>query len=130
MCGEQNGLKTSYKTTGGSSPRVRGTAINDHSYNKDDGIIPACAGNRRSLTSTGSITGDHPRVCGEQLINSGIPPRLMGSSPRVRGTDKIAIFFSRYLGIIPACAGNRSRMGKNIFDSRDHPRVCGEQNSQ
>ena len=31
------------------------------------------------------------------------------------------------VGITPACAGNSGKYGPKFAQSRDHPRVCGEQ---
>ncbi len=48
----------------------------------------------------------HPRVCGERFVPVAHQPHDAGSSPRVRGTDRI--LRSRFLPMrfIPACAGN------------------------
>ena len=53
----------------------------------DEGITPACAGNRSFAEGYTAESEDHPRVCGEQLkrIDEAAPPQ--GSPPRVRGTD-------------------------------------------
>ena len=51
---------------------------------------------------------------------------LLGSSPRVRGTPTAMMCVSPMMGIIPACAGNTSRMRSRVQAPRDHPRVCGE----
>ena len=50
------------------------------------GIIPACAGNRMLSASGLTVSGDHPRVCGEQKLQSKLGVGRSGSSPRVRGT--------------------------------------------
>ena len=93
------------------------------------GIIPACAGNRTSCFVTKQLLRDHPRVCGEQGQRVPPNPRKGGSSPRVRGTDSRLIFRCNNGGIIPACAGNRVSRVTKMHSRRDHPRVCGEQNS-
>ena len=59
-----------------------------------------------------------------------IPPKiksLVGSSPRVRGTDGLNNKHYNPVGIIPACAGNRAALRIHIAHTQDHPRVCGEQ---
>ena len=52
---------------------------------------------------------------------------LIGSPPRVRGTEPPSASIEYRVRITPACAGN----SKRIFDGNrigtDHPRVCGEQ---
>ena len=50
-----------------------------------------------------------------------------GSSPRVRGAGRWDIVVSASHGIIPACAGSRSKWTRFANHARDHPRVCGEQ---
>ena len=50
----------------------------------------------------------------------------MGSSPRMRGTLGSAIQAPFILGIIPAYAGNTTRILRKPLTNRDHPRVCGE----
>ena len=111
----------------GSSPRVRGTAFCLLRCKYDVGIIPACAGNRYPLPLQREGVWDHPRVCGEQV--PPMPPTLplAGSSPRVRGTAIFDILKEYLWGIIPACAGNRHEYDECYCQSRDHPRVCGEQ---
>ena len=49
-----------------------------------------------------------------------------GSSPRMRGTPKTAVFYDGSAGIIPAYAGNTSGYPSARPYARDHPRVCGE----
>ncbi len=66
-------------------------------------------------------------MCGEQKAGLADGKTHQGSSPRVRGTEITQILRFLWLGIIPACAGNRyeSRLFNVFF--WDHPRVCGEQ---
>ena len=52
-----------------------------------------------------------------------------GSSPRVRGAGCYPGSTAAIRGIIPACAGSRSRLRQTAMTRRDHPRVCGEQTS-
>ena len=44
----------------------------------------------------------------------------------MRGTPTAMMCVSPMMGIIPACAGNTSRMRSRVQAPRDHPRVCGE----
>ena len=68
-------------------------------------------------------------MCGEQLMSSGKSGTLMGSSPRVRGTEYVDKPLWIAQGIIPACAGNSRWATPQAVHLRDHPRVCGEQAS-
>ena len=67
-------------------------------------------------------------MCGEQITWKIVKSPPKGSSPRVRGTGSEARDKPASYGIIPACAGNRSKTPVTWSYWRDHPRVCGEQN--
>ena len=111
----------------GSSPRVRGTARFAPWCPTSTRFIPACAGNRSYLEKVGDGSPVHPRVCGEQVLDSKKAGIANGSSPRVRGTVSRDWYESSETRFIPACAGNRWVVQPNHLDSTVHPRVCGEQ---
>ena len=67
VCGEQASGRLKAWNGIGSSPRVRGTELQDAIVTRYGRIIPACAGNRRNWSRTAPATPDHPRVCGEQV---------------------------------------------------------------
>ena len=69
---------------------------------------------------------DHPRVCGEHKLTGESEYRAAGSSPRVRGTQIATREHNLFVGIIPACAGNTADERYEMWQYRDHPRVCGE----
>ena len=89
-------------------------------------IIPALAGNTPSSGAGGPIGRDHPRACGEHVGGSPYDAKLVGSSPRLRGTQGGYYRIHTADGIIPALAGNT--IPKTWFRTyrRDHPRACGE----
>ena len=66
-------------------------------------------------------------MCGEQLFHPLGCPRVMGSSPRVRGAGHEELDVSLLAGIIPACAGSSRHTSIRLSWPWDHPRVCGEQ---
>ena len=70
------------------------------------GIIPAYAGNTWLSDGSRCRPGDHPRVCGEHLVELFRHLAGSGSSPRMRGTLAYFKVERRYYGIIPAYAGN------------------------
>ena len=109
---------------------MRGTAGLRKSGNLYCGITPACAGNRSICISAGGRSGDHPRVCGEQPAGDQRAVSILGSPPRVRGTEKMRPVRLHVLRITPACAGNSPPEWSEALDSKDHPRVCGEQVQQ
>ena len=127
MCGEQISATLPSMVRKGSPPRVRGTAILAESKRQNEGITPACAGNRHSPHQPVRLRQDHPRVCGEQSLLSCSRPCVAGSPPRVRGTAAGGFLVAGRFGITPACAGNSCRRQARATPPWDHPRVCGEQ---
>ena len=127
VCGEQRDNATDNINWFGSSPRVRGTGPRAADAPIQARIIPACAGNSRTVWTGPHNPPDHPRVCGEQCPSSALSPHVIGSSPRVRGTGKPLGGVGFGQRIIPACAGNREAGSTTLRCRSDHPRVCGEQ---
>ena len=68
----------------------------------------------------------HPRVCGERYGDEHHHARVLGSSPRVRGTlaaFRVPVSFPRF---IPACAGNAAKHDNSaLADDGSSPRVRG-----
>ena len=89
-------------------------------------ITPACAGKSDLIACCYPVPWDHPRVCGEKLVNSAIPTALWGSPPRVRGKDRRRPDNERDRRITPACAGKSLTYNDAHLPYEDHPRVCGE----
>ena len=106
VCGEQSGLVEQNLFSGGSSPRVRGTARWPMARWPSCRFIPACAGNSAVPASGRSPVPVHPRVCGEQPLFDSNASGSNGSSPRVRGTVIEDHSKSMVRRFIPACAGN------------------------
>ena len=127
VCGEQHSRLIPGYSSSGSSPRVRGTAATNGTKPSNRWFIPACAGNSGSFCPGWHGHSVHPRVCGEQLHCLRDKTASDGSSPRVRGTDTMAIRYLSYWRFIPACAGNSSVARFTAPDNAVHPRVCGEQ---
>ncbi len=113
-------------TSGGSSPRLRGTPVRCHSVQLQQGIIPALAGNTRASCTALPWNWDHPRACGEHTGFTFKQNNIVGSSPRLRGTHICADGACEGHGIIPALAGNTSNARWNASRPWDHPRACGE----
>ena len=72
-----------------------------------------------------SLTGDHPRVCGNYIFIGHDCYSVEGSPPRVRELRLAAEVKSRLDGITPACAGITHRLASCKPNRWDHPRVCG-----
>ena len=65
VCGEHVYYDCEWFVGSGSSPRMRGTPTVCSDGLRGMGIIPAYAGNTSIKVVTQTVTGDHPRVCGE-----------------------------------------------------------------
>ena len=126
VCGEKKNSIYAMGLNTGSPPRVRGKGSSRGTCSPLDRITPACAGKSSVHTRRSGTNGDHPRVCGEKLLEQTRHFRLLGSPPRVRGKDHKAQVAAIGAGITPACAGKSPRCGSGLHGSRDHPRVCGE----
>ena len=87
VCGEHPLRPKAPTGSTGSSPRVRGTRSQVLRVRELRGIIPACAGNTQVAYGRIPNTRDHPRVCGEHDILVNRIGLMLGSSPRVRGTQ-------------------------------------------
>ena len=127
VCGEQNTRLILTLRAGGSSPRVRGTDPSSKRWGGHIRFIPACAGNSSRIVSYRTFRSVHPRVCGEQFDSDVVKNAWIGSSPRVRGTGWSWMEMDGAGRFIPACAGNRCRLGPGKNHAPVHPRVCGEQ---
>ena len=88
--------------------------------------IPAYAGKTMPRTTSGRITQEHPRVCGEN--HSGSERRLAGAgtSPRMRGKLHQEIYSEKHFRNIPAYAGKTRICYRGRSTLAEHPRVCGE----
>ena len=51
----------------------------------DPGITPAYAGKRCRPLQTARKGWDHPRLCGEKVLNPSVTVIVMGSPPPMRG---------------------------------------------
>ena len=127
-CGEHIDVMRSQEPRGGSSPRLRGTRCPVSPAAACPRIIPALAGNT-VVEGTGLwLRWDHPRACGEHVGSVVHRVEHLGSSPRLRGTHFRPRSASGRCGIIPALAGNTTSAARQVPQSRDHPRACGEHN--
>ena len=86
--GKRTLTATNAPASSGSPPRVRGKDHPVCHMQNTFGITPACAGKSLQNDSTHCLTRDHPRVCGEKLIDDTRTRERLGSPPRVRGKDE------------------------------------------
>ncbi len=126
VCGEHVMEEVAKFPDYGSSPRVRGTRLDDMKSSFEYRFIPACAGNTVSVWSAAACCTVHPRVCGEHPTPPYNHRNRTGSSPRVRGT-LLELHACNFLNrFIPACAGNTRKTISHGMEKTVHPRVCGE----
>ena len=125
-CGEHSTTGTRLGQTGGSSPRMRGTHTNPAQDFGVTRIIPAHAGNTKTLRPRQRLRPDHPRACGEHAARGRLKYVLSGSSPRMRGTRNEHGIGDVADRIIPAHAGNTTDRDRECIPPADHPRACGE----
>ena len=90
--------------------------------------IPAYAGKTVVVCCRYCHPGEHPRVCGENLVWRCALPSPRGTSPRMRGKPPSR---QTQLGLprnIPAYAGKTGCRRNFMRLLPEHPRVCGENN--
>ena len=124
-CGANLSTVASIGVSPGSSPRVRGKhllALGDRLVGR---IIPARAGQTRRRRTPAWRRSDHPRACGANDTTISNDSAATGSSPRVRGKPGARFWQSVRHRIIPARAGQTSRMVRLSDWISDHPRACG-----
>ena len=119
-------LSSRCPASNGSSPRMRGTLRRVRGLRQDQRFIPAYAGNARRTARGCWRTPVHPRVCGERLLIAPFASVGVGSSPRMRGTQKNEFLLQQFVRFIPAYAGNAARYPLAGGNGLVHPRVCGE----
>ena len=75
----------------GSSPRGRGTPLHGLKPLYRERFIPARAGNTRTIPRMADLVSVHPRAGGEHIVDRPRCPLDAGSSPRGRGTRRLAL---------------------------------------
>ena len=124
-CGANPAMMCKVMRVTGSSPRMRGKHV-DYVINKaNQRIIPAHAGQTYRLAQQMQTDKDHPRACGANLAALVFPALALGSSPRMRGKPPPNRMKFFPLRIIPAHAGQTSKVRRSVTHSPDHPRACG-----
>ena len=110
----------------GSPPHARGKAAYHDGNGGRNRITPACAGKRRAMRTTASLTRDHPRMRGEKIAKCSLSKKHEGSPPHARGKALRGVARSVRTRITPACAGKRLSRRNRVRVIRDHPRMRGE----
>ena len=110
----------------GSSPRGRGTRVDQHFRKVLLRFIPAWAGNTLTGGGTRYSVAVHPRVGGEHVLVGRHVADIAGSSPRGRGTPRDCQHPEERQRFIPAWAGNTVEQIVDLRRHPVHPRVGGE----
>ena len=105
VCGENLVQVQNLPRQTGSSPRVRGKPVKAARNAWNGRLIPACAGKTPWPPPVRFLPRAHPRVCGENRVETEAMSALEGSSPRVRGKPVSDLAQAGNQGLIPACAG-------------------------
>ena len=126
VCGEHITGIGKRPDEGGSSPRMRGTRSRERQSPFPRRFIPAYAGNTQGQRISSAAASVHPRVCGEHYNDLQNPWTGVGSSPRMRGTQRPSVRRSVSGRFIPAYAGNTPTNPLQCWQLSVHPRVCGE----
>ncbi len=109
----------------GLSPHVRGSPRREGRRGRDQGSIPARAGEPTSRRSIHLVLRVYPRTCGGASVCAAPPGLPLGLSPHVRGS------LWRYRqprligGSIPARAGEPALHVFSLSMRRVYPRTCG-----
>ena len=90
-CGEKLIQAVQSDTGLGSPPRMRGKVLDLLVVSLVVGITPAHAGKSNVIDLRHVLTWDHPRACGEKLVQPQKPYQFLGSPPRMRGKAKSSI---------------------------------------
>ena len=124
--GEKLPPKSSSSQIRGSPPLARGKVPISRQMMQRIRITPACAGKRPGIDKKGSIRGDHPRLRGEDIFNTGAYGAMAGSPPLARGKGSQPAGSVDDDRITPACAGKSVPWHRRGQFYQDHPRLRGE----
>ena len=110
----------------GSPPPMRGKVAFQLFHFAFNWITPAYAGKSTGRHHRESRKQDHPRLCGEKLLQRSRLDSLVGSPPPMRGKGPEDRCRSAGHGITPAYAGKSMTRFTLHRHTTDHPRLCGE----
>ena len=109
----------------GLSPRVRGNLPKEAAIAREDGSIPARAGEPVARSPGIRSRWVYPRACGGTADYPARADRQLGLSPRVRGNPAAAGGGPDQYRSIPARAGEPSASARTLSTCSVYPRACG-----
>ena len=104
-CGENSRSIGTAQVLPGSPPQMRGKRYPAVDTGRHHGITPADAGKTSFQFMRRTMTGDHPRRCGENHEQPVSSACAVGSPPQMRGKLSPVVSPARVTGITPADAG-------------------------
>ena len=125
VCGGTGAIPPAAPICKGLSPRMRGNLIVLAADDGFAGSIPAYAGEPGRCGVRASPAGVYPRVCGGTSARSVSCSARPGLSPRMRGNRSPCRLGWRWLGSIPAYAGEPTVSALPTGSTAVYPRVCG-----
>ena len=126
MRGEDAPTELSQGLRRGSPPHARGRHRLVNLAGMRRRITPACAGKTTATSKTPCGCWDHPRMRGEDPLNTKENTMHTGSPPHARGRRIARHPMGRRRRITPACAGKTDSPETPPRDLADHPRMRGE----
>ena len=126
MRGEDKGGARKRKQNVGSPPHARGRQLITTILKLKTRITPACAGKTKLHPLGRTSATDHPRMRGEDTLDSSTRWTIFGSPPHARGRRWSLWKGSERSRITPACAGKTPFVEVFYLRPPDHPRMRGE----
>ena len=108
---------------------MRGKAFANYVTLGRERITPAYAGKSILPLLPDRSHQDHPRLCGEKFLSALWKIFWTGSPPPMRGKVSERNLLQWEQRITPAYAGKRFRFERSQCRFWDHPRLCGEKQS-
>ena len=124
--GKTRSYRRSSPSRPGSPPHARGRHRRRAGGAGQARITPACAGKTARTLPSRRRAADHPRMRGEDLVDSPVPLTSRGSPPHARGRHKLLDDNVNDPRITPACAGKTPGQDRGGSWNGDHPRMRGE----
>ena len=126
VCGEDDFPLGSWPVRAETPPRMRGRLKINPLTDHENRNTPAYAGKTSYCFFHDCLFQKHPRVCGEDAINTVHAFRRLETPPRMRGRLLFTSIRLRKNRNTPAYAGKTLRLQPPSTRVKKHPRVCGE----
>ena len=126
VCGGTGAVTRLVVSQSGLSPRVRGNPGQEELLLRQNGSIPACAGEPILILVSPRQPPVYPRVCGGTDGTSGATRLRVGLSPRVRGAHNPAVVTGGVCGLSPRVRGNRIPVDAGTSTTGSIPACAGE----